>query len=317
MGDRRFLLVAVAALAVAATAAAGVFRYLRVAEARARVPMAPLVVAARDLPEGHRLVAADLRVAEVPRGTRPETGFAHRDSVLGRVTRVAVFSGEALVTGRLAPLGASAGLEVKITPGKRAMAVKIDEVAGVSGLIQPNSRVDVLVTLREEGNSDQQRAKLFMANMRVLAVGTQLERGPDGRPVDATTVALEVSPAEAEQLAVAANQGKIQLVLRGYGDPDTVRTAGASAQAMLRRLAVPVEPAPPPPPRPRAAMRPAPTAAAMVLPATPLAAPPAPAAPPAAPRRDSAVVQVYRRTALTQQKVARPDGTRPDSTPRP
>lgn len=316
MGDRRYLVVVAAALAVAVTAAAGVFRYLRVAEARARVPMAPLVVAAHDLAEGHRLVAADLRVAEVPRGTRPEAGFARPDSVLGRVTRVAVFAGEALVPGRLAPLGASAGLEVKITPGKRAMAVKIDEVAGVSGLIQPNSRVDVLVTLREDGNPDQQRAKLFMANMRVLSVGTQLERGPDGQPVDATTAALEVSPAEAEQLAVAVNQGKIQLVLRGYGDPDTVRTAGASAQAMLRRLAVPGEAAPVAEPMRRARLplpAPRPLAAAPPAPAPP--APPPGAVP--APRRDSAVVQVYRRTALTQQKVARPDGARPDSTPRP
>jgi pilus assembly protein CpaB len=231
--------------------------------------------------------------------------------VVGRVTRVAVFAGEALVPGRLAPEGAGAGLEVKIAPGKRAMAVKIDEVAGVSGLVQPNSRVDVLVTLRDDGDRDRQHAKLFMANMRVLSVGTALERGPDGRPLDATTVALEVSPAEAEQLAVAANAGKIQLVLRGYGDPDTVRTPGATAQAMLQRLATaPVvtapapRAAPPPPPR-RSAAAPAPE------PVRPVAVvPPAPA--PRVVRPDSSVVQVYRRAALTQHKVARPD-----STPRP
>jgi pilus assembly protein CpaB len=311
MGERRFLVVLGAALLVAAAAGAGVFRALRVAEARARVPMLPLLVAARDLPEGHRITAADTRRAEVPRDTRPAAAYEHPDSVVGRVTRVAVFAGEALVPGRLAPEGAGAGLEVKIAPGKRAMAVKIDEVAGVSGLVQPNSRVDVLVTLRDDGDRDRQHAKLFMANMRVLSVGTALERGPDGRPLDATTVALEVSPAEAEQLAVAANAGKIQLVLRGYGDPDTVRTPGATAQAMLQRLATaPVvtapapRAAPPPPPR-RSAAAPAPE------PVRPVAVvPPAPA--PRVVRPDSSVVQVYRRAALTQHKVARPD-----STPRP
>jgi pilus assembly protein CpaB len=304
MGERRFLVVLGAALLVAAAAGAGVFRALRVAEARARVPMLPLLVAARDLPEGHRITAADTRRAEVPRDTRP-AAYEHPDSVVGRVTRVAVFAGEALVPGRLAPEGAGAGLEVKIAPGKRAMAVKIDEVAGVSGLVQPNSRVDVLVTLRDDGDRDRQHAKLFMANMRVLSVGTALERGPDGRPLDATTVALEVSPAEAEQLAVAANAGKIQLVLRGYGDPDTVRTPGATAQAMLQRLATApvVTPPPPPPRRPIAVSAPEPVRPVAVV-------PPAPA--PRVVRPDSSVVQVYRRAALTQHKVARPD-----STPRP
>jgi pilus assembly protein CpaB len=315
MGERRFLVVLGAALLVAAAAGAGVFRALRVAEARARVPMLPLLVAARDLPEGHRLGAADLRRAEVPRGTRPAAAFEHPDSVVGRVTRVAVYAGEALVPGRLAPQGSGAGLEVKITPGKRAMAVKIDEVAGVSGLIQPNSRVDVLVTLRDDGDHDRQHAKLFMANMRVLSVGTALERGPDGRPMDATTAALEVSPAEAEQLAVAANQGKIQLVLRGFGDPDTVRTPGATAQAMLQRLAPAAPPAAPPRPVPAAPRR-APSAVASAAPPPPPPSPPAASAGAARPARpDSSIVQVYRRAPLTQLKVH--TVPRPDSTPRP
>lgn len=300
MGDRRFGLVLLVALVLAGASGYGVYRMLQQAQAEARVPMATLVVAAADLTEGHRIEAADVRLAEVPIGTFPAGGYRVLDSVVGRVARIPVFTGEALVPGRLAPEGTAAGLEVKITPGKRAMAVKIDEVAGLSGLIQPNSRVDVLVTVND-GSGSQQRAKLFMSNMRVLSVGSQVERGPDGRPMNATTAALEVSPVEAEQLAVAANQGKIQLVLRGYGDPDTVETSGATVRDISRGLAPPEPATTAAAERPRVIVRQAPASAA-------------PAAAPAPRRPDSAIVQIFRGDKVSQTKIERRDTIRPPDT---
>jgi pilus assembly protein CpaB len=301
MTDRRLMLVLIGALFVAGAAGYGVFRFLQSAQSRNQVPMAAVVVAATDLPEAHVIAAQEAKLVEMPVTSVPKGAFTSLDSVVGRVTRIPVFTGEALVPGRLAPMGAGAGLEVKIAAGKRAMAVKIDEVAGVSGLIQPNSRVDVLVTLKDESSGTQQKAKLFMSNMRVLSVGSQIERGPDGNPMNATTAALEVTPAEAEELAIAANQGRIQLVLRGYGDPDTVRTDGASTNGMLRRLNLPTQ----------EVARPAPKRKPVVIP-TPAPSPPVvtPAAAPVSQKSpDSSVVQVYRRDKLTQQKIARPDSS--------
>jgi pilus assembly protein CpaB len=307
MGDRRFGIVLLVAILVAAGAGFGVYRMLQQAQADARGPTGSVVVAAADFPEGHILTKQDTKITVMPRAAVPPGSYANPDSVIGRVTRIPVFTGEALVPGRLAPVGAGAGLEVKIAPGKRAMAVKIDEVAGLSGLIQPNSRVDVLVTVREENAGAQQRAKLFMSNMRVLSVGTQMERGPDGRPMNATTAALEVTPTEAEQLAIAANQGRIQLVLRGYGDPDTVATKGASINDMMRKLDIA------PAPKPSAAE---PRTRIIYVPTKPAPAPAAPVTPAPVPapqpkRPDSAVVQVYRGSAATQQKIEKKDTIKP------
>lgn len=293
------------AILVACGAAFGVYRFVVQAQEDARVPTGQVVVAAVDMTEGHVLSASDAKIVDVPLSNIPPSAYTSIDSVVGRVTRIPVFATEALVPGRLAPVGTGAGLEVKITPGKRAMAVKIDEVAGLSGLIQPNSRVDVLVTLADNGGGSQQRAKLFMSNMRVLSVGSQMERGPDGRPMNETTAALEVTPVEAEQLAVASNQGKIQLVLRGYGDPDTVATKGATVNDMMRRIEPTAAPAP---------ARPAPVAARR--PSTPTPAPPVAAAPAPAPaprRPDSSVVQVYRGTKAEPQTVEKRDSTKRDT----
>jgi pilus assembly protein CpaB len=111
--------------------------------------------------------------------------------------------------------------------------------------------VDVLVTMREGGGAqERQVAKLFMENMRVLSVGTQFERGEDGKPMPATTATLEVTPQESERLAVASNAGSIQLVLRGYGDPGQrahARRGAPTTWSPTRERATPRRP----PPRPR------------------------------------------------------------------
>ncbi len=297
MAERRYTMVLYGALIVAAIATFGAYRMLGSLRDQTRVPTQPVVIATKDLPEGVSLDRLALTTRNWPIATVPVGAFSSIDSAVGRVTRIAVFNGEAIVPGRLAPLGAGAGLEQKIAPGTRAMAVRINDVAGISGLLQPNSRVDVLVTLAEDANNrDTQMAKLFMENMRVLSVGTEVQRDENGKPNNATTVTLGVTPREAEQLAVAMNKGSIQLVLRGYGDPDTVRTAGATSKDVLALLrgAPAVAPTPPhreirrrvaaPPPQP------VPVAVVMAKPAPP----------------DSVTVSVYRAEKPTKQTFEKP-----------
>jgi pilus assembly protein CpaB len=268
-----------------------------------RIATSPVVVALADLPEGASITRASVVATQWPVPTIPAGAFASPDSVLGRVTRVPVFKGEPIVPGRLAPAGTGPGLEVKITPGKRAMALRINDVAGISGFIQPNSRVDVMVTIESDADGQKHRvAKLFMENMRVLSVGHEVQRDAQGKPINATTATLEVTPDEAERLAIASSQGSIQLVLRGYGDPDSIDTKGATSRDVLTKLRLaPSEP-------PRVATRPAPRREARAP--TPAPEPPPVVVVEAPPKRpDSLVVRVYRGTNVTQQKFDRNDST--------
>ena len=299
MAERRYTLIFYVAVLTAVAATYGVYRVLETTKARNRIPTQAVVIAARDIPEGGTIDRLALSTNDWPVTTVPVGAFTAADSLVGRVTRVAIFKGEPIVPGRLAPVGTGPGLEVKITPGKRAMAVKINDVAGISGLVQPNSRVDVLVTL--QASSGQQVSKLFMTNMRVLSVGTQVQRGDDGKPIEASTATLEVTPDEAERLAIAMNQGSIALVLRGYGDPDSVRTSGARSNDVLSQLraAEPVSPERPVARRTVAA-RPAPSPA----PVTPQVA--------AAPRRpDSLTVEVIRGEKRQPQKFEKDTSATP------
>jgi pilus assembly protein CpaB len=284
----RYKLVFWGAILVAAAATFGAYRLLA-ANSKADAATRPVVIASRDIPEGMAIDRIALATAQWPVQVVPVGAYSSIDSVAGRVARVAVYNGEAIVPGRLAPVGTGPGLELKIPPGQRAMAVRINDVAGISGLLQPNSRVDVLVTIRED-NSERQVAKLFMSNMLVLSVGTEVQRDTQGKPINATTVTLAVTPEESERLAIAMNTGSIQLVLRGYGDPDSVRTKGANSGDVLRQLkgtstVIPQKSAPP-----KIVYRPLPAP----KPEPKKEAPPPPP--------DSARIDVYRGGKAVQQK---------------
>jgi pilus assembly protein CpaB len=291
MAGRRYTFVFYVAVGIAALATFGVYRVLENTKASSRIATRPLVVAAKNIPEGTAIDRTALSVREWPVATVPAGAFASADSLIGRVTRVAVFEGEPMVPGRLAPSGTGPGIEVKITPGKRAMALRINDVAGVSGLIQPNSRVDVLVQIRNDAKDGRLVSKLFMENMRVLSVGTAVERDAEGKPIQAATAALEVTPQEAERLAIAASQGSIQLVLRGYGDPDSVKTTGANTGDVLSQLgSAPARVAEAPKPRRTPAPRPAAPAPVVQAPEKP----------------DSLTVTVFRGGDRQQQKFEKP-----------
>ena len=298
MADSRFKTMFYVAVAIALLAAYGA--YLAVHSITGdRTPSRQIVVATREIPEGVAIDAMAIATRDWPENSLPDSFFTSLDSVRGRVTRVSIFPGDPIVPARLAPEGSGPGLEVKITPGKRAMAVRTNDVAAISGLVQPNSRVDVLVTFRAE-RGDEQVAKLFMENMRVLSVGTKVQRGDDGKPINATTAALEVTPDEAERLAVAMNQGSIQLVLRGYGDPDSVTTRGASSADVLSQLrAAPTMSVSAPAPRRRTVAAPPPAPSRTVTDTVVIR-----------PRSDTTTVKVYRGAQVTQEKFEKTDSAR-------
>jgi hypothetical protein len=113
--------------------------------------------------------------------------------------------------------------EIKITPGKRAVSFRVNDVSGIAGLIQPDSRVDIVLVM-DGGAEKGPVAKLFMENMRILAMSAGPQRTEDGRPINAAVATVEVTPSEAEKLAIAKTQGQIQVMLRGHGDPPSAKT---------------------------------------------------------------------------------------------
>ena len=305
MASRRYSFVFFIAVVVAIGATYAVFKVLESTKASNRVATASVVVANRDISQGEMIDRLALSVAQWPVATVPVGAYGRIDSVAGRVARVAVFTGEPLVPGRLAPEGTNAGLMTKITPGKRAMAIRINDVTGIAGMIPVDSRVDIgLVTT--VGSS--KTAKIFMENMRVLMMATEALRSEDGRPIPATVATLEVTPEETEKLMVAQSQGTIQLFLRGYGDPDSVKTKGATSAELERSLRN--APSAPAPTQRRATPQQQVTRAA---PETVIVRDPVRTAPPVV-KPDTAKVEVFRGAKKEELKFGK-DSVRRDTIP--
>jgi pilus assembly protein CpaB len=200
-----------------------------------RIATVPVVFASKDIPEGETIDRTALVVAQWPSDAIPAGAFWSVDSVAGRVTRFPVYKGEAVLPGRLSLYDIARAHEMTMTPGKRAFGIRVDDVAGIAGLVQPGSRVDIVVIVDDPARGTRV-ARLFMANMRVLAIGPAPQSQRNGRPVNGAVASIEVTPAEGERLAIAAAQGSLQLVLRGYGDADSINAQGATAKDLFRTL---------------------------------------------------------------------------------
>jgi pilus assembly protein CpaB len=167
--------------------------------------------------------------------TPPPGSFRNIDEVAGRVTAASIAPGELITENKLAPRGTAPGIIALLGPSKRAMTVKVDEASGVAGFLMPGNRVDVVVIL-DKGEFDKDPlAKVLFQNLKVLGTGQKLENRPGDKPQVVPTVTLEVTPAEGERLALASQEGRISLILRGHGDPQTAETQGVDTSQLFKR----------------------------------------------------------------------------------
>jgi pilus assembly protein CpaB len=193
-----------------------------------------IAIAAIDLPWGTALSSQVLKTAPYLKTSLPVGYHTSTATLDGRVLIYPVKVNEPIFESSLAPTSIkTGGMAAVVSPNKRAMAVKVDKVVGVSGFIFPGNRVDILVTL---SGQDVQTAitKTVLENMLVLATGAEVQTtGQQQKPAAVDVITLEVTPEEGEKLGHAATQGKLLLALRNYNDTADILTRGATVPALL------------------------------------------------------------------------------------
>ncbi len=209
-----------------------------------------VVVAKTEIQLGQKITAEQLALSPIPNGSAPEGAFRKLEQVVGRVAITPIGVREAITNLKLAPEGVGAGLSAVIPEGYRAMTVKVDDVMGVSGFVMPGSFVDVVAVIvpasRQGGDTQGPISKIVLQNIKVLASGAKIDSpNNQSEPTSVNAVTLQVTPEQAEKLVLAANEGKLQLVMRNYGDKEDMQTGGANKSSLLSGDSVKPEPAPP------------------------------------------------------------------------
>jgi pilus assembly protein CpaB len=235
MRNKRFFIVLAGALIFGLLAAVSVTRYLSSAQAYTK-DLHRVAVAKVAIPLGTKIIPEQVMLVQFPRESTPDGAYESVDKLTGRVAVTNIAAREPITEARLAPEGTAGGLSAAIPEGYRAMTVKVDDVVGISGFIMPGTLVDVVVVIVPSDRTGMQDpiSKIVLQNIKVLANGQNIDKPDDQREANSVkAVTLLVTPEQAEKLALASSEGKLQLVMRNSIDQGDEQTTGINKRTLL------------------------------------------------------------------------------------
>lgn len=229
----RTLIVLGVAVLLASAASFIVYRaIIRMPVREVEVASVQIAVAAENLPTGTRISKEHIKMVGWPASSPIEGTFTSPEAVLGRGLIQPLQANEALTESKLAPIEAGAGLPPLVTPGMRALSVRVNEVIGVAGFTVAGTRVDVIVTLRD---GDKSTSRVIVSNVQILTAGPSYdtEKAKEGNAMTSNVVTLLVTPEDAERITLAQTAGALMLALRNPLDVIPTDTKGARMASLL------------------------------------------------------------------------------------
>jgi pilus assembly protein CpaB len=230
-----------AALGIGLLAALVAYSYLSsqmaAIEARAKGETVPVIVAKHDLPKGARLSAQNVAVRAVPKDFAHSVAVfpAHFDRLEGQALAYPVKGGETILWGLMESKKVPT-FSARVEPGRRAMTVPVDEINSISGMLEPGDMIDLIVTV-DQKSGDQVAKKItfpLLQSVQVLATGQRSVDDPkSGERRSYSTVTLDTTPEQAQNLIVAREAGKITALLRNPADTRPMSGAYGDVATLL------------------------------------------------------------------------------------
>ena len=142
-----------------------------------------------------------------------------KSELSGSLARAPFLAGEPIKEKKLIKANEGGVMAAILPAGMRAISTQIAPESAVGGFILPNDRVDVILTRRDRnGKKEQHVSDTLFSNVRVLAIGQAIEIKNGEKTANGKTATLELTPRQAESLALARSIGEISLVLRSLTD---------------------------------------------------------------------------------------------------
>ncbi|MBY8826472.1 Flp pilus assembly protein CpaB [Sphingomonas colocasiae] len=192
-----------------------------------------ILVASVPLEYGSEITAEKVRLVDWPRASLPQGAFNSLPQLLPmgkpRVALRPIAVNEPLLASKLSGEGGRAAISAVLRPDMRAIAVRVNDVAGVAGFVLPGDVVDILITrtIGGDGAAAQQITDVLLQKIRVIAIDQDANDGKSD-PRVGKTATLEVSQVDAQKLALAQQVGSLSMALRNATDQTNpvVQTVG-------------------------------------------------------------------------------------------
>jgi pilus assembly protein CpaB len=223
------LVIALAAGGIAAMLASG-FNSRPQAIKTVRAPMVDVLVAKSNITVGQAISPGELRWQAWP-ADAATSNFIRKSTMpdavaklTGAIARYAFVTGEPINEAKLIRIKGSGFMAAILPSGMRAISTEISAETGAGGFILPNDRVDVILTRREKDEKgDHYVSETILNNIRVLAIDQNIAEKNGQKVVIGKTATLELTPGEAEKLALSRQQGTMSLALRSVADAKAIK----------------------------------------------------------------------------------------------
>jgi len=197
-------------------------------EASIKDSMETVIIASVKIPYGLEIDETHVKTKTVPKGTSPSGAFTEMESVVGTVSRTEIYPGEVIIKDRVVAHGGGSTLAAMISPNKRAITVRVNDVVGVAG-----NRVDIIST-KKKGKKIV--SNTILRNIKVLAVD-QTAATDKNEPIVVRSVTMEMSSSETEDVTAATKQGSLQLTLRNPMQEKEVKKVVVKPKKIVKRVA--------------------------------------------------------------------------------
>jgi pilus assembly protein CpaB len=194
-----------------------------------------VLVADSNLPAGTFLKPQHLRWQRWPTDDVPASyvlkGVRTNEDMIGAVVRKRITIGEPITDGAVVKPGERGFLAAVLNPGMRAVSVPINPTSSNSGLIFPGDRVDLILThslvTNEAEGSIRRVSETVLSDIRIIAMGAETRDDPRQGEANekAKTATFEVTPRQAEEVALLTELGKLSLSLRSLAAPTSEEVA--------------------------------------------------------------------------------------------
>lgn len=199
------------AISAAIITALTMYFFLGSIKEASRVPMVPVVVSSVDIKENTEIKSDMVKVINIAENALTPNAVTKLDDVVGEIATRNIYVGEQIIALELAKPGESTQkLSYMVEAGKRAISIKVDEVSGISGLVEPGNKVDIVVVYDESSKSE-----IVLEDILVLSTGQKINSEEVAKDIY-ETVTLSLEPTQILKLRAAEAKGKLTMALRSY-----------------------------------------------------------------------------------------------------